>query len=310
MRVLISGSSGLIGSALVRALEQEGHQVRRLIRSSSSQRLRGGQPPHDAGSVALWDPSGGTIEVRGLEGVEAAVHLAGAGIGDRRWSPVVKRLILDSRVKSTGLLAETLAALDPRPRTLLSASATGYYGDRGDQELSEASRPGSGFLAQVCQAWEAATAPAKDAGMRVVHLRSGVVLHGSGGALAKQLPLFRLGLGGRLGSGRQYLSWISLADELGAILHVLGHDELNGAVNATAPEPSTNADFTATLARVLSRPALLPVPTLALSAVLGSEMAAEAVLVSQRAVPTRLLESGYVFEHPDLESALRAALAR
>jgi uncharacterized protein (TIGR01777 family) len=298
MRVAVSGSHGLIGSAVVPALEAAGHEVLRLVRSDAG-----------AGQV-FWDPSGGRIDRSGLEGVHAAVHLAGAGIGDGRWTAARKREILDSRVKGTELLARTLATLEPRPATLVSGSAIGYYGDRGDEELTEQSTPGGGFLAEVVKAWEAATAPAAEAGIRVAHVRTGIVLSGGGGVLAKQLPLFKRGLGGKLGSGRQWTSWIALDDEVAAIRHVLTDASFSGPVNLTAPHPVTNAEFTASLARVLGRGARLPVPRVALTAALGAEMARETALVSQRVRPTKLEASGFAFAHPVVDEALAAALGK
>jgi uncharacterized protein (TIGR01777 family) len=297
MKVLVSGSHGLIGSALVAALARAGHEVVRLV--------RGQEGPGEAS----WDLAAGRIDRAPLEGLGAAVHLAGAPLGERRWTEEQKARLQDSRVDGTRLLAETLARLEPVPAVLISGSAVGYYGDRGDQVLDEESPEGSGFLAGLCAAWEGATLAAEEAGIRVVHLRSGIVQSRRGGALAKQLPLFRLGLGGRLGNGRQWLSWISLPDEVGAIMHALADPGLSGAVNATSPEPVTNADYTRTLARVMGRPAILAVPAQALSLALGQEMAAEMALVSQRVLPRRLEAAGYRFRHPNLELGLRAALA-
>jgi uncharacterized protein (TIGR01777 family) len=263
-----------------------------------------------AGDQIGWDPDHGRIDAGGLEGVGAVVHLAGEGIGEKRWDDAQKARIRDSRVRGTSLLAETLAKLDRPPKVLLSGSAVGYYGDRGDEVLTESSRPGEGFLAEVCASWEAAAAPAKEAGMRVCHLRTGIVLSDGGGALAKMIKPFRLGLGGRLGSGSQWMSWISIDDEAGAIVHLLGDDAPAGAVNLTAPNPVTNADFTAAHGRALRRPAVVPVPKLALKAALGGEMAQELLLSSQRALPTRLLDSGYTFAHPELGDAFSAVLTR
>lgn len=298
MRVVVTGSSGLIGSALVPALEADGHSVVRLVRRRPA-----------APGEAQWDPGGGAVDVNALEGAQAVVNLAGAGIGDRRWSAERKRAILDSRVEGTTLLSAALARLDVAPAVMVSGSAVGYYGDRGDEPLTEQSPPGGGFLADVVQRWEEATKAAEAAGTRVVHLRTGIVLSARGGALGRMLPVFRLGVGGRLGSGRQWWSWITLPDEVGVIRHALTTDALRGAVNATAPEPVTNAEFTRTLARVLRRPAVVPVPAPALTAVLGREMAGETVLASQRALPTRALATGYQFAHRDLEGGLRAVVA-
>jgi uncharacterized protein (TIGR01777 family) len=237
------------------------------------------------------------------------VNLAGVGIGDRRWSAARKEAILKSRIASTALLCETLAHLMLRPPVLVNASAIGVYGNRGDEVLTESSAPGSGFLAEVCKAWEASTAPAGAAGMRVVHLRTGVVLTRHGGALARQVPLFKLGLGGRLGTGAQWLSWISLRDEVRAILHILGEESLAGAVNSCSPAPLTNAQFTLALGRALHRPTALAVPGAVLRLALGRELGEELTLASQRVIPTRLQASAFTFEDPSIEMALVSALA-
>jgi uncharacterized protein (TIGR01777 family) len=297
VNVLVSGSNGLVGSALVPALRDRGHRVRRLVRNEAT------------GDDVSWDPAHGTIDTAGLEGVEAAVHLAGEGIGARRWTKAQKRRIRDSRLGGTQLLAGALARLSPRPTVLVSASAIGIYGRRGDEVLTEDSALGDTFLAGVCREWEEAGAPARDAGIRVVTIRSGIVLSPGGGALKKQLPLFRLGLGGNLGSGWQYTSWISIDDEVGAIAHALTTDSLAGPVNLTAPNPVRNAQLTKALSRVLGRPSLVPVPRYALAVVLGRELAAE-MLGSQRVLPARLEASGYRFHHPELEPALRHVLGR
>lgn len=292
MNVLVSGSSGFIGSAVVTALEAEGHTVRRLVRGT----------PRD--QDVAWDPAAGTIDADALQGTEAVVHLAGEGIGDRRWSEEQKARIRVSRVEGTRLLAASLAGLPTPPHVMVSGSAIGYYGDRGDEVLTEDSPPGDDFLARVCSEWEAATAPAEQVGTRVVHVRTGIVLASAGGSLGRQVRLFKLGLGGRLGSGRQYVSWISLDDEVGAILHLLDSATARGPHNLTSPEPVTNADLTKALGRALHRPSIVPVPGLALDLVLGREMARSMVLASQRVVPERLREDGYQFRHPDVESAL------
>jgi uncharacterized protein (TIGR01777 family) len=298
VKVVVTGSHGLIGSELVDRLTQADHQVTRLVR---------GRP---GPGEAAWDPAAGTIEADKLEGHDAAVHLAGAGIGDHRWTDEHKKAVLDSRVQGTGLLARTLAGLSSPPRVLASGSAVGFYGDRGDEELTEASSGGTGFLADVVSAWEAAAEPAAGAGIRVALARTGVVLTAKGGALKKQLLPFKLGLGGRLGTGRQWLSWISLDDEVSALLHVLAADGLSGPVNVTSPQPVTNATFTATLAKVLHRPAVLPVPTPALHALFGKEMVSEMMLAGQRVVPAALQASGFAFSHPSLEDALRSTVGR
>jgi uncharacterized protein (TIGR01777 family) len=294
---VVSGSSGLIGRALLRKLSDEGHEIITLVR----------RPPR--GNEVQWDPPRATIDSAGLEGCDAVVNLAGAGIGDRRWSPARKREILESRVGSTALLCQTLAGLTRRPRVLVNASAIGVYGSRGDEVLTEDSAAGTGFLAEVCGAWESATSSAESAGIRVVHLRTSVVLAAEGGALARQLSIFKLGLGGRLGRGDQWLSWISLSDELRAILHVLTQESHSGPVNAVAPSPVTNASFTRALGSALHRPAVLVVPGAALRMALGREMADEMVLASQRVLPERLQASGFSFDHPSVDQAIAAALA-
>jgi len=301
VRVAVTGSSGLIGSALVRSLEGDGHGVVRVVRSASA----GG----DHGATVTWDPVQGTIDAAGLEGVDAAVHLAGAGIGDERWSDDRKRVILESRTKGTALLARTLAGLAAPPAVLLSGSAVGYYGDRGDEVCTETSPAGTGYLAEVCEAWEAAAAPAVEAGIRTAFLRTGIVQTKAGGALKKTLPLFKLGLGGRFGSGKQWWSWISLADEVGAIRHLLDHD-VSGPVNLTAPAPVTNAEYTSTLGSVLGRPTVLPVPSFGPKLLLGAEGAKAVLLDGQRVLPAVLERKGYTFRHPTLEAALRSELSR
>jgi len=306
VRVLLSGSHGLIGSELAAYLPAAGHDVVRLVRRSPS---AAGDVPTGPGETR-WDIEAGSMDPGALEGVDAVVHLAGEGIAAHRWSSAHKRRVLDSRVRGTRLLAEAAAGAASRPTVFVSASAVGFYGDRGDEELTEESLPGAGFLAGVCSQWEAATEPAESAGVRVVHLRSGIVLSPKGGALARQLPLFRLGLGGRLGSGRQWMSWVSLDDEVGAIVHALAEPGLRGPLNVTAPQPVTNAELTRALARVLRRPALARAPGAALSAVLGSEMAKEMLLAGQRVLPAKLSATGYRFGHPELEPALRHLLGR
>ncbi len=297
MRILVSGSSGLIGTALVNQLLQRDHEVVRLVRR-----------PAGPGEVR-WDPPAGTIDAGGLQGVEGVVHLAGAGIGDHRWTDAYRREILESRTATTDLLARTLAAMDAPPAVMLSGSAIGWYGDRGDELLDESSAGGDGFLADVCRQWEAATAPAEAAGIRVAHLRTGIVLSPRGGALRKLLPLFRLGLGGRFGSGRQWQSWVSIDDEVAAIEHLLTAD-VAGPVNLTAPHPLTNREFTGELAHVLRRPAVLPIPGFGPKLLLGGDLAEALLLTGQRVVPTRLMSSGYQFRAPTLDVALRALLGR
>ena len=299
MRVLVTGSSGLIGRELVAELGRQGHETTRLVR----------RPAAGAGE-ATWDPSAGTIDAGKLEGHDAAVHLAGAGIGDHRWSDDHKRAVLDSRVQGTGLLARTLARLAQPPKVLASGSAVGYYGFESGEPMTETSPNGNGFLAGVVAAWEEAAAPAQDGGIRTVILRSGVILTAKGGALKKQLLPFKLGIGGRLGDGKQWLSWISLDDEVAAIIHLLTTEATEGPVNLTSPQPVTNKEFTATLARVLQRLALIPVPTPALHALFGKEMPKEMLLGGQKVLPAKLEKSGYTFAHPGLEDALRHTLGR
>jgi len=256
-----------------------------------------------------WDPDAGTIDAAALEGVDAAVHLAGAGIGDKRWTEERKRLILESRTRGTDLLARTLAGLERRPAVLLSGSAVGYYGDRGSEDLTERSGPGDDFPARVCIAWEQATAPAEDAGIRVAHLRTGIVLAAHGGALGRMLVPFRFGLGGRIGSGTQYMSWIALDDHVDAMRHLLAADGVRGPVNLTAPHPVTNAEFTHALGAALHRPTLLPTPLLPLKAVYGADLVDRLLVIGQRARPSVLEASGYSFRYPQLDDALRAVLA-
>lgn len=296
MHVAVTGSSGLIGTALCRALEADGHRVGRLVR----------RPAAGPGEIS-WDPAGGRLDAADLVGVDAVVNLAGAGIGDKRWTDAYRRELIDSRVKGTTLLAETLAAMATPPQVLVSGSAIGYYGERGDTVLTEQSGPGQGFLAELCLQWEGATAAAEAAGVRVAHVRTGVVLSASGGALGKMLPLFKFGLGGKMGSGRAYWSWISLADEVGALQFLLDHP-LRGAVNLTAPTPATNAELTKALGKALHRPTLLPVPAFGPKLLLGSELADALLFTSARVVPQALLDAGYRFRHPDLAAALRAAI--
>jgi uncharacterized protein (TIGR01777 family) len=296
VKVAITGSSGLLGGALVPALERAGHSVVRLVR----------RPPR-AGEIG-WDPARHELDPAALAGVDAVIHLAGAGIGDRRWTESYKRTLVDSRVAGTTTVSEAIAQADPRPGVLLSASGVGWYGDTGDRAVDEDAPAGSDFLAELCRRWEEATAAADKAGVRVVRLRSGLVCGPSGGLVRQLLPLFRLGLGGRLGSGRHYWSWISLADEIGAIQHLLDHD-VAGPVNLTGPEPLTNAEFTKVLGRVLGRPTLAPVPGFALRLAVG-ELATAGILMSQRVLPQALDRSGYPFRHRTAEAALRWATGR
>ena len=293
----MSGSTGLIGSALVPALRAAGHSVRRLVRAA----------PSDPGDIR-WSPDAGVLDAPALEGLDAVVHLAGEDISSGTWTSAKKARIRDSRVAGTALLARALAALARPPAALVSASAVGYYGDRGDAVLTEDAPAGQGFLASVCRDWEAATAPASAAGIRVAHLRLGVVLSARGGALARMLGPFRMGMGGPVGGGRQYVSWIALDDAVGAILHALATPALSGAVNVSAPAPVTQGEFARALGRVLGRPSLVPVPAFTVKLMFG-EMASETLLASQRMTPARLESWGYRFRWPDLEPALRHLLA-
>jgi uncharacterized protein (TIGR01777 family) len=296
MKVLVTGARGLIGSALVPRLEAGGHEVAQLTRSTPQRR-----------GEYRWDPATGTLDRAALEGVDAAVHLAGESVAGR-WTEAKKRRILESRVKGTRLLSEALAGLEPPPAVLACASAIGVYGDRGDEPVTERSPSGDGFLAEVVRAWEGAAAPAREAGIRVVNLRFGIVQSKDGGALATMLPIFRLGLGGRVGSGRQYVSWVAIDDVVGAIQYALASDSPAGPVNVVAPQPVRNAEYAHTLGRVLGRPAILPAPGFAVRLALG-ELSQE-VLGGQRVVPERLREGGYEFRYPELEPALRHVLGR
>ena len=300
MKILVSGSSGLVGSVLVEYLKIEGHQAVRLVRRPCSQ---------DQDGEISWDPEAGTIEAARLEGFDAVVHLAGHGIADKRWSSTQKAKILGSRVEGTRLLCQSLADLEQPPKVIVAASAIGCYSNRNNEILDESSALGSGFLAEVTQKWESATEPAINKGIRVVNPRLGVVLSPKGGSLGRMLPFFKLGIAGRIGNGTQYLSWISIDDVTGAILHILSHEELQGPVNTVAPNPVTNLEFTKALGKVLSRPTILPMPAFAARLLFG-EMADELLLASTRVQPKRLLSSGYEFKHPDLEPALRHLLEK
>lgn len=297
MKIAITGASGLIGRALTTSLLADGHQVIPVVRR-----------PNSATPDAIeWNPAAGTIEASKFEGVDGVVHLAGAGIGDRRWSDSYKREILESRTKGTELLARTLVSLSAPPSVMVSGSAIGFYGDTGDNAVDESASAGNGFLAEVCVAWETAAAPAVEAGIRVPFLRTGIVLTTDGGALAKMLPLFRFGLGGRMGSGKQWWSWISMADEIGAIRWLLDHD-ISGPVNATAPSPVTNSQFTKALGEAMHRPTFAPVPSFGPKLLLGAELADALLFTSARVVPRALEASGYSFAHPTIEAALRDVL--
>ncbi|WP_310728000.1 TIGR01777 family oxidoreductase [Streptomyces sp. N2A] len=295
MRIAITGSTGLIGTALVRSLRTDGHDVVRLVRRAPA-----------AGDEVRWDPARQQVDTAGLTGCEAVVHLAGAGVGDHRWTAAYKQQIRDSRVLGTRALAEALASMDVPPRVFVSGSAIGYYGDTGDRRTDESAPAGHGFLPEVCVDWEAAARPAQDAGIRTVFARTGLVVARSGGAWGRLFPVFRLGLGGRLGDGSQYWSFISLHDHIAALRHLVTTEELTGPVNLTAPEPVTNREVTAVMGRVLHRPTLFSVPAPVLRIALG-EFAGD-VLGSQRVVPQRLLESGFTFAHPRIVEAVRAAV--
>jgi hypothetical protein len=297
MKLLVTGASGLVGSALRERLAAAKHDVWRLDRAAGSadpKQLR-------------WNPAAQQIPAAVLDGFDAVVHLAGENIAAKRWTAERKAVLRSSRVDATRLLATTLAQLRQRPRTLVCASAVGIYGDRGDELLTESSGAGEGFLAELGRDWEEAVKPAEDAGIRVVHLRFGIILTPRGGALAKLLPMFRAGLGGVIGSGRQYWPWISLDDATGVIEHALFTGDLRGPVNAVAPQECTNREFTAALARALKRPAIVPAPAFALRLALG-EMADAALLSGQRVQPAKLLASRYTFQHPTLDAAFAALL--
>jgi uncharacterized protein (TIGR01777 family) len=297
-RIAITGSTGLIGEALTASLAGDGHRIVRLVRDAS----RAGAED------VVWDPARGTIDAARLDGVDAVVHLAGAPIGASRWTPATKQAILDSRVRGTDLIARTIAGLDTPPSVLVSSSAVGVYGDREDEELTEDSAHGDDFLAQVCVAWEEAAAPARAAGVRVVHPRTGVVIAKDGPLIDKvELP-FRLGVGGRVGTGRQYVPWISLADEVAA-LRFLIDTPLEGPVNLVGPAPATNAELTSALGTVLRRPTLLPIPVFAIRLLYG-EMGETLATVSQRVLPARLLAAGFTFQHTTILAALRTAFQR
>jgi uncharacterized protein (TIGR01777 family) len=299
MDVLVTGSTGLVGSALVPFLTAAGHHVWRLVRTT----------PRPGMAEIPWEPATGSIATPGLEGLDAVVHLAGENIASGRWTAEKKARIRASREQGTRVLCDALAQVARPPQVLVSASAVGYYGDRGTTVLREDSRPGHDFLAEVCRAWEEATAPAVQRGIRVVRLRLGLVLSAAGGALAKMLFPFKMMAGGVIGSGQQYMSWIALDDVLGAIHHALVTASLHGPVNAVAPQPVTNREFTKTLGRVLGRPTIAPLPAFAARLAFG-EMADALLLTSIRVEPARLLESGYVFRYPELESALRHLLGK
>ncbi|WP_330244342.1 TIGR01777 family oxidoreductase [Streptomyces sp. NBC_00562] len=294
-RIAVTGSTGLIGTALVRSLRADGHDVVRLVRR-----------PARAGDEVEWDPKRGYVDGAGLVGCDAVVHLAGAGVGDHRWTEAYKQEIRDSRVLGTEAIAQAVASLDVPPKVLLSGSAIGYYGDTGDRAVDESAPHGEGFLPSVCVEWEAAAAPAEEAGVRTVFARTGLVVGREGGAWGRLFPLFRAGLGGRLGNGHQYWSFIALHDHIAALRHILDSPLLSGPVNLTGPAPVTNGEVTAAMGRVLRRPTLFAVPAPALRIALGDF--AEDVLGSQRVLPKRLLESGFTFAFPGIDASIRAAL--
>ena len=296
MHVMLTGSTGLIGSALTLFLRAGGHQVRRLRR----------EPSVDP-DTTHWSPTDGTLADGALDGIEAVVHLAGESIASGRWTTARKARIRDSRVDGTRRLCEALAGLESPPKVLVAASALGYYGDRGDELLDESALPGTGFLPELCQAWEDAVAPARERGIRVVHLRTGIVLSPLGGALGQMLLPFKLGVGGVVGSGDQFMSWISPDDMLAITLRALADDQISGPVNAVAPHPVTNREFTKTLGKVLRRPTIVPLPAFAARLALG-EMADALLLSSTRVDPAVLRAAGFEFAHPNLEDALRHVL--
>ena len=296
MKILITGASGLIGQALTKQLNATGHTTVAAVRR---------EPRRN--DEEQWNPTTGEMSPSAFDGVDAVVHLAGAGIGDKRWTDAYKMEILQSRTLGTALLADTMASLDKKPSVFLSGSAIGIYGVRDDTELGEDAAIGTGFLADVCRDWEAASASASAAGIRTVLLRTGIVLSPKGGALKKQLPLFKLGLGGKFGNGKQWQSWISITDEVNAIIHLLTSN-LSGAVNLTAPNAVTNAEFTRVLGSVVSRPAILPIPSFGPKLLLGGELADALLFTGQRVVPNALVADGFHFAHPTLDVALRALL--
>ena len=296
MKVLLTGATGLVGKKLTSFLTHRNNHIIRLVRKAEP-----------ATGEILWDPYANTIDMEALEGVDAVVHLAGENIADGRWTSRKKFRIRESRIQGTHFLSESLAKLFDPPKVLVSVSAIGYYGNRGEELLDEGSDPGKGFLADVCQEWEAAAYPAVVRGIRVVHPRLGMVLSTKGGALARMLPAFRMGFGGKIGNGRQYMSWISMDDLVGIIDHAIHNESLHGPVNAVSPKPATNQEFSITLARLLSRPSFLALPAFGARIAFG-EMADALLLASARVLPARLKESGYRFQFPELEDALRHEL--
>lgn len=296
-RIAITGASGLVGSAVAESFAAEGWEVVPMVRKAT-----------EKSNGVYWNPVTGEIEADKLEGVDAVIHLAGDNVGEGRWSEEKKRRMWSSRIDGTRLLAGALAGLKDPPKVWVSASAIGYYGDRGEERLEEGSSAGEGFFAELCKAWEAETAPAREKGIRVVNLRIGVVMDRAGGALPKMVPPFKMGLGGVIASGRQYMSWVSLDDVVGAIRFAVSHEALSGPANATAPSPVTNREFTKTLGRVLGRPTIFPMPGPLAKLAFGAEKANEMLLVSSRIYPAALQAAGYEFKYPELEPCLRAAL--
>lgn len=300
MRVAITGSTGLIGSALTRSLLADGHQVLRLTRGQSSSTAK------DGSETATWDPKGGTVQPGALEGVDAVVHLAGAGVGDKRWTAAYKQEIRDSRIAGTQTIARACAELDSPPRVLISGSAVGYYGETGDRVIEESAPAGDDFLARLTVEWEAAAAPAVEAGIRVAYPRTGLVVSAKGGAWGKLFPLYRYGIGGRLGSGNQYWAFISLADHVSALRFVIDDDSVSGPLNFTGPEPLTNRVVNKAMGKAMHRPTVAAVPEFVLKIVVGEF--ASSITGSCRAVPTGLLKAGFVFRHPTIEQALDSVL--
>lgn len=296
MKVAVTGASGLIGSALVPALRARGHEVIRLVRRAPG-----------ATDEVRWDPAAGTVDLAGLQGIDAVVHLAGAGVGDKRWTEAYKKEIRDSRVQGTTTIAQAMASLDPRPSVLVCGSAIGYYGDTGDRAVTEQSPQGAGFLADVVADWEASAQPAVDAGIRVPFARTGLVVSSKGGAWKRLLPIFKLGVGGKVGSGKQYWSFISLRDEVAALIALLEDERYRGSVNLTAPNPVTNAEVTAAMGRVLGRPTVLPVPAFAIKAALGEF--SQDVLGSQRVLPQVLEGDGFSWSDPTIDQAIQQAVS-
>ncbi|MCF8539075.1 MAG: TIGR01777 family oxidoreductase [Candidatus Nanopelagicales bacterium] len=295
MKIAVTGASGLIGTPLVAELRSRGHDVFRLVRRAAA-----------APDEITWNPASGFVDLAALAGTDVVFHLAGAGVGDHRWTDAYKQEIRDSRVMGTDTISRAMAQLDPRPAVLVSASAIGFYGDTGDRAVTEVDPAGHGFLADVVVAWEAAANPAREAGIRVVHPRTGLVVSADGGAWGRMFPLFKAGIGGKLGNGKQYWSWISLRDEISALIFLMENPALSGPVNLTGPTPDTNAEITTIMGKVLRRPTLLPVPRIALTTVLG-EFSTE-VLSSSRVLPAVLEQQGFVFKDPTVESAIRQAL--